>query len=195
MRSRRPSSSTDDGDPEPASPLDGGEPTARQLIVLLPQLTSKLGDYNYSTSAAISTATTLPSVSQLPLSSSTLEKTTKSDITTPISKDKMEEPRGYRRAKARSFWACSISTLCVTILSALMMVAIVHSFQSRQCDAKGCIKTYMSPAYAPLVNFDTEHTRFASKYKVYLYRERQYDTSSLDVCWMLGYPGGPLWSC
>ncbi|RPB28941.1 PGAP1-domain-containing protein [Terfezia boudieri ATCC MYA-4762] len=127
MRSRRPSSSTDDGDPEPASPLDGG-------------------DYNYSTSAAISS-------------------TTKPDVTTPISKEKMEEPRGYRRVKARSFWACSISTLCVTILSALTMVAIVHSFQSRQCDVKGCIKTYMSPAYAPLVNFDTEHTRFASKYK------------------------------
>lgn len=184
MRSRRPSSSTDDEDLEPASPLDGGDLSTCQLLFLPLGLTLKVGDCNYSKSAAISTATTLPLDSQLPLS--TLQKTT-SDVPPPIGKDKMEEPRSYRRVKPRSFWACSISALCVTILSAVVMVAIVDSFQRRQCDKKGCVKTYMIPAYAPLVNFDTEHTRFASKYKVYLYRERQYDISSLDVCYCLEF--------
>lgn len=194
MRSRRPSSSTDDEDLEPASPLDGGDLTSHQFQASFPELTSIPGDCSYSKSAAISTATTIPSASQLPLSTS--DKPTKPDTSTTVGKEKMEEPRSYRRVKPRSFWACSISTICVTILSAVMMVAIVHSFQKRQCDAKGCIKTYMSPAYAPLVNFDTEHTRFASKYKVYLYRERQYDTSSLDVCWnaRLISPSPVMWN-
>lgn len=183
MRSRRPSSSTDDEDSDAASPVDGGDPTVGQLLSLPPELPSKLGDLN-CIKLATSKSTTLPQVSQLPLTTTnSLSEKAKSDISTHIGKDKMEEPRNYRRPKSRNFWACSISTLCVTILSAVVMVAIVHSFQKKQCDAKGCIKTYMSPAYAPLVNFDQEHTRFASKYKVYLYRERQYDTSSLDVCW------------
>lgn len=31
--------------------------------------------------------------------------------------------------------------------------------------------SYMSPRYIHLSDFDTEHTRFASKYSLYLYRE------------------------
>ena len=33
----------------------------------------------------------------------------------------------------------------------------------------------MRPAFAKLEDFDTEHTRFASKYSVYLYREVMVD--------------------
>jgi len=35
--------------------------------------------------------------------------------------------------------------------------------------------SYMRPAYARLDDFDTEHTRFASKYSLYLYREQGID--------------------
>lgn len=35
--------------------------------------------------------------------------------------------------------------------------------------------SYMRPAFAKLEDFDTEHTRFASKYSVYLYREVMVD--------------------
>lgn len=52
--------------------------------------------------------------------------------------------------------------------------------------------TWMYPGYAPLKNFDTEHTPFASKYKLYLYREQEYD-KTLEVC--LGEGGGGNWSC
>ncbi len=35
--------------------------------------------------------------------------------------------------------------------------------------------SYMRPSFAKLSDFDTEHTRFASKYSVYLYREGMVD--------------------
>jgi len=35
--------------------------------------------------------------------------------------------------------------------------------------------SYMRPSFAKLKDFDTEHTRFASKYSVYLYREEMVD--------------------
>ena len=35
--------------------------------------------------------------------------------------------------------------------------------------------SYMRPSYARLNDFDTEHTRFASKYSLYLYREQGID--------------------
>ncbi|KAF8457621.1 PGAP1-like protein-domain-containing protein [Kalaharituber pfeilii] len=162
MRSRRPSSSTDDEDADATSLVDGGDSKAHQLLALPPELTSN-SDGSFCIQSATSIPTIFSSSTQLLLSSS----------------NGVSEGNNWR-LRSRSFWACSASTLCVTLLSAVVIVAIIHSFQTRQCDTKGCIKTYMSPAYAPLVNFDTEHTRFASKYKTYLYRERQYDSSSLD---------------
>jgi hypothetical protein len=38
----------------------------------------------------------------------------------------------------------------------------------------------MSPTYIKLLGFDTEHTRFASKYGLYLYREEGVDEYSQD---------------
>jgi hypothetical protein len=38
----------------------------------------------------------------------------------------------------------------------------------------------MRPTYIKLVEFDSEHTRFASKYSLYLYRERGIDEYSQD---------------
>ena len=35
--------------------------------------------------------------------------------------------------------------------------------------------SYMRPSYAKLSDFDTEHTRLASKYSLYLYREQGID--------------------
>jgi glycosylphosphatidylinositol deacylase len=55
------------------------------------------------------------------------------------------------------------------------MFMIFYSFTTRQLDSKGCRMSYMRPAFAKLKDFDTEHTRFASKYSVYLYREATVD--------------------
>ncbi|KAI5785093.1 GPI inositol-deacylase [Peziza echinospora] len=93
---------------------------------------------------------------------------------------KMEDPRGYRRPKARSVWRCSLSTLGMALLTAVVLGSVVYSFRTRQCDRKGCEMSHMRPGYAPLVNFDGEHTRFATKYKTSLYREWEFDQSSLE---------------
>ncbi|KAI9816181.1 MAG: GPI inositol deacylase [Pycnora praestabilis] len=84
---------------------------------------------------------------------------------------KMAEPRIQRRARTRSPWSCSLLTLVTTALSTIILLGAVHSFVTRQLDPKGCMMSMMRPAFAKLAGFDTEHTRFASKYSVYLYRE------------------------
>lgn len=107
-----------------------------------------------------------------------------------LSKEKMEDTRNKRRPRLRSDWACSLGTLAVTLVSALMLWAIVKSYQERQCDANGCRMSRMSPVYLKTEGFDSEHTRFASKYSLYLYRENGVD-EDYPVCTMaiLSYRG------
>ena len=89
--------------------------------------------------------------------------------------DRMSEPRSWQRSRARSPWACSLLTMTVTALSALVLLFIVHAFLTRQLDPKGCDMCWSSPIYIKFSDFDTEHTRFASKYNLYLYREVGFD--------------------
>lgn len=88
---------------------------------------------------------------------------------------KMPESRSRsqnaRRSKLQNVWSCSLLTFITTAVAILLLVSIIHSFTSRQLDTKGCRMSYMRPSFAKLTDFDTEHTRFASKYSVYLYRE------------------------
>ena len=54
-----------------------------------------------------------------------------------------------------------------------------------QVDPQGCKTPGMRPTYVKLVGFDSEHTRFASKYSMYLYRERgvdEYNEEDVGVC-------------
>ncbi|RPA94491.1 PGAP1-domain-containing protein [Choiromyces venosus 120613-1] len=99
------------------------------------------------------------------------------DATTPptLPKEKMEDTRNFRRPRLRSAWLCSLSTLGVTFLSAFVLWTTIRSFRERQCDIKGCRMPQMSPVYIREKDFDTEHTRFASKYNLYLYREHNVD--------------------
>lgn len=80
-----------------------------------------------------------------------------------------------RRSRLRSPWASSLLILATTALAALTLFSIIHSFNTRQLDCKGCRMSYMRPSFAKLSEFDTEHTRFASKYSLYLYREGMID--------------------
>lgn len=89
--------------------------------------------------------------------------------------DRMPELRSWRRSQARSPWACSLLTISVTALSALVLLFIVHAFLTRQLDPKGCDMCWSRPIYIKFSDFDTEHTRFASKYNLYLYREGGFD--------------------
>ncbi|KAI7164389.1 GPI inositol-deacylase-like protein [Hortaea werneckii] len=84
------------------------------------------------------------------------------------------EPTEYlrkQRAQLRGPWTCSFLTLATTACSILLLATIMRSFFTLQMDPKGCAMSYMRPAFARFADFDTEHTRFASKYSLYLYRE------------------------
>ena len=93
--------------------------------------------------------------------------------------EKMVDPSDHRRACVRNPWRCSLLTWATTALSLLLFFSIVHSMTTRQLDPKGCNNCRMRPAYAKLSDFDTEHTRFASKYSLYLYREGGIDEDTM----------------
>lgn len=88
-----------------------------------------------------------------------------------------ERPLVRRPPRARSPWAITFLTLSASLLGAVLLGLILKSLVTRQLDLdpKGCRMSYMRPSYAHLSEFDTEHTRFASKYSLYLYREQGVD--------------------
>lgn len=99
----------------------------------------------------------------------------KSETMIPVAREvhseKMLQPPISRRQRLRKPWTCSWSSLLVALAGILLVWMTIQSFLSRQVDVKGCAMSYMRPGYARFSDFDTEHTRFASKYSLYLYRE------------------------
>ncbi|TKA77812.1 hypothetical protein B0A55_04600 [Friedmanniomyces simplex] len=83
----------------------------------------------------------------------------------------MAERHNLQRGRLRGPWSCSLLTLATTACSIILLATIVRSYLTLQMDPKGCAMSRMRPAFAPFSDFDTEHTRFASKYSLYLYRE------------------------
>ncbi|OJD25933.1 GPI inositol-deacylase [Blastomyces percursus] len=102
--------------------------------------------------------------------------------------DKSMEGQRQRRSRPRNPWSCSLLTLSLTFLSALALFGIIHSYMTRQIDPQGCNTPRMMPTYIKLIGFDTEHTRFASKYGLYLYRERGVDEYSEQDIGLRGVP-------
>jgi glycosylphosphatidylinositol deacylase len=86
-----------------------------------------------------------------------------------------------RRQRLRNPWAFSLHTLLTTVVGFAALFLMVQSFLTKQLDVKGCEMSYMRPAYSKFADFDTEHTRFASKYSLYLYREGGID-EDFTVC-------------
>ncbi|KAF1976516.1 PGAP1-domain-containing protein [Bimuria novae-zelandiae CBS 107.79] len=78
---------------------------------------------------------------------------------------------GKQCARWRNPWACSLHTAIATLLGVGALFLMAQSFLTRQLDPKGCEMSYMRPAYFKFDDFDTEHTRFANKYSLYIYRE------------------------
>jgi hypothetical protein len=72
---------------------------------------------------------------------------------------------------------CSLVSFILACLSVAFLGLVAHSFLNLQRDPKGCKMSFMYPSYAKLTDFDTEHTRFATKYSLYLYREQKMDVS------------------
>jgi GPI inositol-deacylase len=80
-----------------------------------------------------------------------------------------------RRMPLQNPWAISLFTLASALVGLAFLAMILNSLVTRQIDPKGCRMSYMRPSYRKLDDFDTEHTRFASKYSLYLYREQGID--------------------
>jgi hypothetical protein len=91
--------------------------------------------------------------------------------------NKMVELRA-RRSRTRSPWSSSLLTLSATALSMVLLLCIIHAFATRQLDFKGCDMYYTRSIFFKFADFDTEHTRFASKYSLHLYREGGFDEDS-----------------
>ncbi|KAF2860451.1 GPI inositol-deacylase-like protein [Piedraia hortae CBS 480.64] len=68
-------------------------------------------------------------------------------------------------------WSLSFLTAATTVGAFVLLAVIVRSFLGLQQDPKGCQMSYMWPVFTHFADFDTEHTPFASKYSLYLYRE------------------------
>jgi hypothetical protein len=96
---------------------------------------------------------------------------------------------GRRRSRLWSVWACSRYTLVATVLGSAFLLLMARSFMTRQLDTKGCEMSYMRPAFVTFDDFDTEHTRFATKYSLHLYREGGIDEDTrvcaADLNWQI----------
>ncbi|KAH3996450.1 GPI inositol-deacylase [Parastagonospora nodorum] len=97
---------------------------------------------------------------------------TMGSTTMDMLEDEVVKAQGRRwRLRLRNTWACSAYTLVTTALGFAAFFLMLQSFLTKQLDTKGCEMVYMRPMYSKFDDFDTEHTRFASKYSLYLYRE------------------------
>ncbi|KAI1268740.1 GPI inositol-deacylase [Xylariaceae sp. FL1019] len=100
---------------------------------------------------------------------------TSGDINTEDGKQNTLKHR-TRHVQPQSPWRLSLLALVTSLAGIAILVSIVYSAGNLQCDPKGCRMSWMSPSYVPFTDFDTEHTRFASKYSLYLYREQGIET-------------------
>ncbi|KAM0199594.1 hypothetical protein ACHAPA_006905 [Fusarium lateritium] len=80
-----------------------------------------------------------------------------------------QSPSPNRRTHRPRF---SIIVLVTSALGIALLMSILRSLVTSQLDPKGCRMSYMRPSYVRFTEFDTEHTRFATKYSLYLYREQ-----------------------
>lgn len=113
-------------------------------------------------------------------STSSLQPTEKEMLPSsrPLARDITDENmEGWsrRRWRQRNPWSFSLLTFGTMAIASLLLYAIAESFTNRQRDQPGCKGVYMSPSYIRFLDFDTEHTRFGSKYSLYLYREFNID--------------------
>ncbi|KAI1409361.1 PGAP1-domain-containing protein [Hypoxylon sp. FL1857] len=83
--------------------------------------------------------------------------------------------RRSRQPRSWSPWSISFLTLLTSFAGIGLLLAVIYSAATLHCDPKGCRMSWMSPSYAKFKDFDTEHTRFATKYSLYLYREQGFD--------------------
>lgn len=90
---------------------------------------------------------------------------------TPEDRMDTDKTGAWRQSRPRKPWWCFPLTVLTTILSVGILALTLRAFTTRQMDPKGCDMYYSRSVFIQFADFDTEHTRFASKYSLYLYRE------------------------
>ncbi|KAL6791416.1 PGAP1-like domain-containing protein [Trichoderma sp. SZMC 28013] len=100
-----------------------------------------------------------------------------------------QPPLASPGTRNRSLWFMSVLSFFVATAGVGLLFAIFRSLTTRQIEPKGCRMSYMRPSYIHFSEFDTEHTRFASKYSLYLYREQGIDGGQLRGIPVLFIPG------
>lgn len=98
------------------------------------------------------------------------------------------DARSLQKSRAQGPFTWRPLVLVATFAALLSLGFIVHASLSLQVDPQGCIMSMMSPTYLKLAGFDTEHSRFASKYSLYLYREEGVDEYESDNIGLRGAP-------
>jgi glycosylphosphatidylinositol deacylase len=99
-----------------------------------------------------------------------------------ISRDATKDiPPPRRRCQMRNPWSCSWLTLGTSLTALALILCIFQSFTTRQLDPKGAEMSWMASAFVRFPDFDTEHTRFATKYSLHLYREMGIDDEDPKV--------------
>ncbi|CAN6635993.1 GPI inositol-deacylase [Trichomonascus vanleenenianus] len=75
---------------------------------------------------------------------------------------------------------CTPKTVLVIIALTVAVVALctVAFLNPPVTDAASCRMSFMTPSYVKMDSFDLNHTRFASKYALHLYREQKLDAES-----------------
>ncbi|KAI9484440.1 PGAP1-like protein-domain-containing protein [Zychaea mexicana] len=147
-----------------------------------------------SNSSPTTTSPSPPSSpSTIPTTTSTTSTTrTVANITTttsiPSTQKPFTLPRAYRITRySRYFIILSI------LLSFITIFVMLDSFLHHQRDVDGCQDSFMQPVYLRQSGFDSEMTRFASKYALYLYREKDVDLSDqptgVPVLFIPGHAG------
>ena len=89
--------------------------------------------------------------------------------------EEMDKVRASRQNSPWNHWWCSPLTLLTTVISTGLLLITLRAFTMRQGDPKGCDMYYSRPIFINFADFDAEHTRFASKYSLHLYRELGFD--------------------
>jgi hypothetical protein len=76
-----------------------------------------------------------------------------------------------KRMRFRNPWSPSWLALGTLVTSFVLLLGLYRSFTLRQLDPKGGSMSYMASSFVRFSDFDTEHTHFATKYSLHLYRE------------------------
>ncbi|CAG8456911.1 17514_t:CDS:2 [Acaulospora morrowiae] len=77
--------------------------------------------------------------------------------------------------------SCSYPIMIILFITVILLGVTFDSFLYYQKDPIGCEVSYMYPTYLRQDGFDSEQTRFAGKYGLYLYRDSSYDRNDQPI--------------